>query len=234
MRDAVVFNSANFLGFQDIRANVIRIPQVISRIREAQLIWDRLSHESLDLLSFLISDDVVFLSHIKRKQLLTAIVQVGLWDRYLASNARPEYVVGVVNGDSPLKVALNQQTFFDMVAESPALNSMALIPSLKLMSTDLPVLAGVQLEEHGMFVRQSNDTYERVASELRDVEKMILSLVQTKDLSKVTVVGPGHYNWSQRVDLTSPLETCESIESDPMLAWFWPQVSGDRVIAAAN
>src|SRR3954468_7812438 len=104
MRDALVFNGASNLDFQDIRTNVIRIPEVVVRIREAQKIWDSIATTSLDLANFIASEDAVFLGHIKLKSFATAVVQVGLLDRYLKTHALPEYLVGAVNGDSPLMV----------------------------------------------------------------------------------------------------------------------------------
>src|SRR6185312_6535748 len=125
MRDALVFNGASNLDFQDIRTNVIRIPEVVMRIREAQQIWDSLATTSLDLANFIASEDSVFLGHIKLKAFATAVVQVGLLDRYLKSNKLPEYVVGTVNGDSPLLVALGKITFQEMVEQSSAVTGVA-------------------------------------------------------------------------------------------------------------
>ena len=122
MRDALVFNGASNLDFQDIRTNVVRIPEVVQRIREAQAIWDKVSATPLDLANFIGSEDEVFLSHIKLKSFATAVVQVGLLDRYLKNHKMPEFVVGAINGDSPMKVAMGQMTFFELVSESLAAN----------------------------------------------------------------------------------------------------------------
>ena len=66
MRDALVFNGASNLDFQDIRSNVVRIPEVIARIREAQKLWDKLSTQALDLANFINSEDSVFLGAIRQ------------------------------------------------------------------------------------------------------------------------------------------------------------------------
>src|SRR5580704_7196228 len=121
MREALIFNVTNSLDFQDIRKNVIRIPEVFHAIREAQEILDALKQSPLDLTNFLGSEDHVFLSQIRLKKFAGAVVQTGLWKRYLRYNRMPDFFIGTVNGDSPLRVALEQISFVEMIAESEAL-----------------------------------------------------------------------------------------------------------------
>lgn len=236
MRDALVFNGASNLDFQDIRANVIRIPEVVSRIREAQEIWDSLSSQPLDLATFIAAEDSVFLSNIKLKGFATAVVQVGLMDRFLKHHELPEYAIGAVNGDSPLMVALNKMTFEEMVAQSGALGnrsprSMNVIPG----GLDLPILAGVQLAEYGVFRRDEYGQYQRVKQEKAEAEKMVVELVETDDVNKLILVGPGHtISGKKMLDLTEhDVQVQESIDMDPMLSWFWSCLRDNR-FAIAN
>lgn len=234
MRDALVFNGASNLEFQDIRTNVIRIPEVVQRIREAQSIWDKISTTPLDLANFIGSEDEVFLSHIKLKSFATAVVQVGLLDRYLKSHKMPEFVVGAINGDSPMKVAMGQITFAELVANSLAAN----LPKPRVPvanALDLPVLAGVQLVEYAVFVRSAEGGYTRKECDGRELERMIVDLVDEDEVNKLVMVGPGSSVSGRKVlDLTArDAQVLESIDLDPMLSWFWSNLKSNR-LAIAN
>ena len=240
MRDALVFNGASNLDFQDIRTNVIRLPEVVMRIREAQGIWDKLSPTPLDLANFIGSEDEVFLSHIKLKSFATAVVQVGLLDRYLKSHKMPEFVVGAINGDSPMRVSMGQQSFYELVSESLAINTSRPRLPVATNALDLPILAGVQLVEFAVFCRRPEGSegageFVRLNSEVREVERMIVDLVDQYEVNKLVMVGPGSSVSGKKVlDLTArDVQVLESIDLDPMLSWFWSNLRENR-LAIAN
>jgi len=225
MRGALIFNGSSALEFQDIRSNVIRIPEVIHSIREAQSIWDALNPSPFDLGNFITSEDSVFLSQIKLKNFATAVVQVGLLRRYLRQNELPEFIIGTVSGDSPLRVALRQISFVEMVAESEAMPK----ERLSIVSSEAPMLAGVRLEEYVVYQKTADDRYKQVTFETRDVKKMVESLISSQDVSKLIFVGPGAWN----TKLPAAAEIVESIELDPQLSWFWAAMKENK-FAMAN
>jgi hypothetical protein len=230
MRDAVVFNAASILDFHDIRANVIRIPEVVNRIREAQKIWDTVSNQPLDLANFIASDDGVFMSHIRLKSFASAVVQVGLLDRHLRSYKLPEFIIGAINGDSPMKVAMGQQSFVDLVAESPAAGLASATPA----AGGLPVLSGVQIVEYAVYRREAGE-YRRVESPEREIERMLVDLVDRFEVNRLIMVGPGNAIVGRKImDLTHrDIQVLESIDLDPMLSWFWSHLKENR-LAIAN
>lgn len=239
MRDALVFNGASNLDFQEIRSNVIRIPEVIQRIREAQAIWDAQGSSPLDLSTFIAADDSVFLGHIRLKSFATAVVQVGLLDRYLKHHKLPEFVVGASNGDSPLKVAIGKLSFADLVGTSPSVTNQATrvlkaVPGAQLPGLDLPVLAGIQLVEYAIF-QKSNEGFAQVQSDAKEVEKMVVELVENHEVERLIMVGPGHSIFGRKMrELTDrDVQVMESIDLDPMLSWFWSNLKEDR-LAVAN
>jgi len=223
---ALIFNGSNALEFQEIRTNVIRIPEVIHSIREAQSIWDALNTTPFDLANFIGSEDQVFLSQIKLKNCATAVVQVGLLRRYLRTQELPEYVIGTVNGDSPLKVALKQISFVEMVAESEALPK----ERLQIVKNDGSLLAGVRLEEYVVYQKTSDDKYKRLEFETRDVRKMVEGLIAEQDVKQLVFVGPG--TWNTQLPLSA--EITESIDLDPALSWFWGNLREAGKLAVAN
>lgn len=223
---ALIFNGSNALEFQEIRTNVIRIPEVIHSIREAQGIWDALNTTPFDLANFIGSEDHVFLSQIKLKNFATAVVQVGLLRRYLRTQELPEFVIGTVNGDSPLKVALKQISFVEMVAESEALPK----ERLQIVKNDSPLLAGVRLEEYVVYQKTSGDKYKRLDFETRDVRKMVEGLIASQGVNQLVFVGPG--TWNTQLPLSA--EITESIDLDPALGWFWGNLREAGKLAVAN
>lgn len=228
MRDLIVFNGASNLDFQEIRTNVIRIPQVVHRLREAQDIWDSVSSVSLDLTNFVASEDPVFLGHIRMKNFATAIVQIGLLDRYLKAHPLAQFVVGATNGDSPLKVALGLKKFRDLIVESAALTgSPAKTALTPLLGGGLPVLSGMQLAEFGAYQLSVGGRYERVELGSQEIEPMILRLVDEFEVRKVVMVGPGNTLFNQKkLELGGrDVQVLESIDLDPMLSWFWSRVA---------
>lgn len=120
----VVFAGRNGLDFLELRLGVVRIPEVSLRIREAQKILDGLEVERVDLLGSTITEDESFFRNIKIKSLLAAIVQVGLYERFLKSQRAPDILIGTSNGDSALLVCAGQMTFEEMVKNSSALQTL--------------------------------------------------------------------------------------------------------------
>jgi hypothetical protein len=242
MREALVFNPKSVLDYHDIRANVARIPEVVGRLREAQSIWDTISPKSLDWVNFLAADDTAFLSHIRLKNLISAVVQVGLVDRFLKLYPLPEFVVGAVNGDSALQVSLGLLSFFDLLAESPAAGLSTLpaspskgMPKAANVPCGLPVLAGVQIVEFGIYQRTGQGEYQRLAVESRDLGAMLLDLVDQHKVGRVISVGPGISNCTTaRANLKAhEVTVVESITLDARLSWFWGNLKDTR-LAIAN
>jgi hypothetical protein len=238
MRDALVFNGVSNLDFQDIRTNVIRIPEVIVRIREAQKIWDTVSSTPLDLANFIGSEDSIFLSNIKLKTFATAVVQVGLLDRYLKSHQLPEFVVGIVNGDSPLKFAIGQCGFFELIGESAALGGATPIRPVHVLPSagEVPMLSGVHLAEYAVFQRRASDGgFDRISVEARDLERMLTELVEQHEIQRLIAVGPGSLSFGkQSAEVAArDIQLLESIDLDPMLSWFWQHLKENR-LAIAN
>lgn len=236
VRDLIVFNGTNNLDFQDIRTNVIRIPEVVIRLRQAQEIWDKLSANPLDLTNFVASENSVFLGNIRLKSFATAIVQIGLLDRYLKTHTLTEFVVGAVNGDSPLRVAIGDMTFYDMVASSSALAGHSTRAGLTpILGGELPILSGMQLAEYGVFKKDlARGGYQSISMDLREVDKLIFSLVDEFEVKKIVMIGPGSNLFGKStLDLSDrDVQVLESIDLDPMLSWFWSRLRENRLLAA--
>ena len=235
MRDAVLFNGANALDFQDIRTNVIRIPEVITRIRQAQKIWEQHHSDGFDLANFIGSDDRIFMGNIKLKNLAASIVQVGLLDRLMKIRKRPEFLVGPQNGDAPLLVAAGVTPFDEMVRTSQALT--VLRPSAPVQLAQTPVLSGVSLTEYAAYrwtIDADGGSYQLTDSPAMELPKVIRRLIDEHDVKQFVNIGPGNLllnRFEPEYELLD-LQVLESIDLDPMLNWFWPQMREHEVVQA--
>ena len=237
MSDAIVFNGFNSLDFYEIRKNVCRIPEVISRIRQAQELVDEHIDLDFDFLNFILSDDKIFLANIRFKSLAASVVQVGLFDRYLRYYTQPSFMVGNINGDSALKVASGVLSFESMIKRSAAflVNSGDASPQqvISLQAGNDPVLSGFSLTEYAVFGRLSEDSsfseeasYAKMEVEQMGIAKIFHRLVDEYGLERIVNIGPGNLLISRTGEdlILDQLAVSESIDLDPMLSWFWPEL----------
>jgi hypothetical protein len=254
-KNAVVFSGGNGLDFSDLRTGVLRIPEVTLRIREAQRILDSIEAESegtvqrVDLMATIASDDEAFFRNVKLKSLLAAVVQVGLFDRFLKSQKKPDIMVGNALGDSALKVCSGSLSFRELVQSSLALESLRkasdkvvpLHPQFQvgadapLAAGSVPLLGGLSLTEY-VAVRVQPRPDGSMASEslplsAMELRRLISTLNQDFDVQRFINIGPA--SPLRGVDYlslgTGDIESLDSIELDPLLSWFWRGVRSQAV-----
>lgn len=231
MFDAIVFNAVNALEFHEVRRNVIRIPEVINCARKAQKIWDQISTQELDFSNFVASDDSTFLGNLRLKNLATAVIQMGLLERFLRFHKMPNMVAGLTNGDSALKVAIGQMTFDELLQASQSHNKV----KLQLMNSlsTLPILTGISLAEFGLFKAEEDERFEPVLEKEMDFRRVLYELVK-QGAKKIVVVGPGagHVQNLLRERLSEGVEVVDSLALDANLSWFWQEPSRAQQAAA--
>lgn len=225
---ALVFAGRNGLDFIDLRMNVIRIPEVSLRIGHAQSIFDSMDLPRIDLMSLMTSEDEHFFRNIALKGLLAAIVQVGLFERYLRTQPKPEFLVGNTNGDSAMLVAAGRVSFEDMIKTSQAIATIRPAEQVHSLAVyPVPLLSGLSLTEYGAFEAKTNEQgvqgYEPLKNTSMELKKIISSLHTDNGVSLFVNVGPASLLRASdyRMVGTGDLESLDSIELDPMLTWFW-------------
>ncbi len=235
MNDAIVFNGSNSLDFTDIRSQVIRIPEVCARIHEAQKVWDSLDEVSFNFNNYLMSEDKTYLSQPKMRNLSSAIVQVGLFDRYVKRFHRPQYVFGNLNGDSALLVCAGQSSFEDMILRSKAAQSN--LPTAHLFLAAEPLLAGESLANYGLYALDEIPKAENsLKTNMGSLENLVNHLVNDLSVRKIINIGPGQNlveKFQQKLALTE-VQFHESIDVDPMLSWFWTGVRKSEYMMVAQ
>lgn len=229
MKNAVVFSGRNGLDFYGLRESVVRIPEVSSRIREAQAILDSMELSKVDLFGAILSDDEAFFRNIKLKSLVSGVVQVGLFDRFRKTQRLPSFMVGNSNGDSALLVCTGQMSFREMIESSQALAT--LVPAaekvVSLVAEPAPLLSGLSLTEYVAFRAEKDETgetrYTQVCESAMDLKKVVATLAQAEDLGQFINVGPAPAlrTSDYRMLGSEEVEVIDSIELDPMLGWFW-------------
>lgn len=113
------------MDFEFLRQNVIRIPEVIDVIGQAQTYWDGLRGvKSLVLSNCFYRSDEFFQIHPEFKNLLNDLVQFGLYNRLKNQNKiSTEYVISDVNNTRVHLLILNLQNLKEFVLKHPAIRS---------------------------------------------------------------------------------------------------------------
>jgi len=193
---------------------LIRIPEVIQKIREVQEILDQ-SQVDMDLSNFIGSDDSVFLKHYRKKEFAGIVVQLGLFERYKRKGDAPENLVGVTNSISAVRVLSGEITLQQLVEEafkkSAPKKDEANLPGI-------PVLTGIQIPKFKQF-KLVEGNYVPYGDERVDL-KNVLDPLEKQDL--VYEVGLG----------SSGLKG--TIENDSQLSWFFDQLGRENGVAAVN
>lgn len=245
-KQALVFSGRNGLDFIELRSGVLRIPEVTARLREAQAIFDEAARAAdssqIDLMSVLSSDDEFFFRNIQLKSLLAAIVQVGLFDRFLKTQktllSKPHFMVGNSNGDSAMMVCSGRQTFREMIESSQAVQSHrgsdVVVP---LVASAAPLLSGLSLTEYHALEAKSSESgmhYDTLANGSMEIKKLVASLHHDHGVSRFINIGPASAlrGSDYRMIGDGEIETLDSIELDPLLGWFWRGVRPQAVALA--
>lgn len=238
----IVFSGRNGLDFNELRTSILRIPEVTIRIRQAQAILDTLDLPKVDFFNVISADDDHFFRNIKLKSLAAAVVQIGLFDRYVKNQRRPDFMVGNSNGDSAMLVCAGLQTFEDMVRGSQAVdtlkpqNVIPMSPSEGLVLVAPPLLAGLSLTEFRALEATQTETglsYQVTGDGAMDIKKIVGALHTERGVERFINIGPAAaIRGSEYKAISEDIESLDSIDLDPMLGWFWRGVrTGTQAIA---
>lgn len=244
--NALVFSGRNGLDFIDLRTSVLRIPEVTIRIRQAQDVLDTLDLPKVDLFNVIASDDEAFFRNIKLKSLAAAVVQIGLFDRYVKNQRRPDFMVGNSNGDSAMLVCAGLMTFEDMVRNSQAVDTLKpqnVIPlgapaPVEMVVQAAPLLAGLSLTEFRALEAVQTETglkYVTTGEGAMDIKKIASNLHAERSVERFINIGPASaVRTSEYKAISEDIEAIDSIELDPMLGWFWSSVRPSPSAAIAQ
>lgn len=124
-KSVIILGQSSFMDFEFLRQNVIRIPEVIDVIRQAQSYWDGLlGVKSVVLSNCFYRSDEFFQIHPEFKNLLNDLVQFALYNRLKnQNNFSTEYVLSDVNNTRVHLLVLNLLNLKEFVLKHPAIRS---------------------------------------------------------------------------------------------------------------
>ncbi len=220
MITAVVLGDISVLDKRKIREAVIRIPEVVVRVRQAQDIIDTLETSSVDLFTCLSLEDSSFTQLGTVRSILVSAVQLGLYDRFIKKNGKPQYILGL-KGSLPLLNTLAGSSELSnlmgpLIAAEPSAQVLTLVGSrssydILKIEIDSTILPSVQVIE----------------STALNIEQLVTLLVENYSVNRIVNIGPSSPAITpQTVDpIYERLQICESIDIDPMLYWFNRQIT---------
>ncbi len=223
---AVVFAGQNALDQADLRAGVLRIPEVTQSLRDAQLILEKFNKSAVDLRAFLLAVDREFLAHARLRSLACAIVQIGLFERWSKFHPKPNYIIGHSNLDSVLQYAAGRKSLSEIVKESAFLNLKPL-GAFMAQSISTPILGGIELVEYEISIfNQATQKYIGIRTHEMDVLKLFSYMADQLPLDQIVNIGPGCPLFSNyhKILNEKKIVISDSINMDPMLEWFWNSI----------
>lgn len=210
----LVFDQQASIHFQEVRSVLIRIPEVIQRIRSVQEVLDQRG-VALDLSNFIASDNDTFLTNYRKKEFAGVVIQLGLYDRFTRFFDIPSKLIGVVNASSAVHVILGQMTISELVEKTffqQTSKSTQALPGL-------PVLTGIEIPRFGVFKLLSQEPNLENTADI----KLLLGQLAREESGEVYEVGVG---------VDEGLKG--TLELDPHLSWMWSQISPPHLRASAN
>lgn len=230
---AVVFASQNALDQADVRLGVLRIPEVTQKLRDAQTIIEKLSSSPIDLRAYISSDDREFQSNPRLRSLASAIVQVGLFERWSKLHSKPNYLIGHSNLDSALQFAAGRMSLEEIVRNSALLRPKP-IGQFLAQSISTPILGGVDLVEYEISIlNHSTQKYICIRSKEMDALRLFSYTADQLPIDQIVNIGPGcplfsNYN---KILAEKKILISDSIYLDPMLDWFWNSIKPSDAIS---
>ena len=211
-------------GLDDIttRSSVLRIPEVSRKLKEVQKILDEILGSNLraDLFSFINSTDSEFNANPSLKALISATIQIGLFERFVKYRSRPQFLVGPINGNSAMKVCAGVQNLRDFIEQSDYCKENTLMARYTQQGIKL---AGMKLENYGALMWNPDGFYQSIETEHKNAAQIVEELTFSNLLTQCVHIGP-HYEFRKEEFEKAGLNTLasmSSIEVDPILNSFW-------------
>ncbi len=223
---AVVFAGQNTLDQADIRAAVLRIPEVTQRLRDTQRIIEEFNSGAIDLRAYLLCDDREYLANPRLRSLVGAVVQIGLFERWSKFHGNPNYLIGHSNLDSALQFAAGRKGLEETVRNSAFINRRP-ISSFGAQSISTPILGGIELVEYEISIlSNATQKYITIRSNEMDALRLFSYMADQLPIDEIVNVGPNCPLFSNyhRILAEKKILISDSIYLDPMLAWFWSSI----------
>ncbi len=111
MSEVVIFAGSEVFLPLNVRTNLIRVPQVIVALKQAESWIEELGIKDVSLMAFFLYEDRLFQRDDELRRLVSGVAQLALFNRYMRNREMPELFMGPVE----------RETIFSVVAKSKGL-----------------------------------------------------------------------------------------------------------------
>jgi len=220
MKSCLVFSDQSSLDFTDVRMGIIRVPEVLVKLKELQENWDVLFKSSIfSAINYTTSEDKIFHQNKDLKGLVKSVIQAGLYERHLKANTKHSFLVGPKNKVSALKIAIGEMTVRDLVFSYFEKEQEKQAPTSKLAGESLTTFMAYKWSEENL-------KYEEIETKESSEMAILSELVNEDSVKRFVNVGPGNetmHQWYKDMSQRD-IQYAESIDTDPMLNWFWNSI----------
>jgi len=235
MSRAILFGGANSIDNEIIRRSVVRIPEVSLRIRQAQKVVDELGIV-MDLHNLLSADDASFGRYLDYRGLLSSVIQVGLYDRYLRLSPESDYFISESNGQLAAEVCSHISSIQDVIEKRLKANEEAEEAQGPALGGAVPLLTkGVTNQGYTLFEKnEDSEGFNTNSLDIFDLGEALEVLNERYGIDELVIIGPGDTiteSISQHL-VRDRIRMSESIELDPLLTWFWSEIRRANVAIA--
>lgn len=219
-----------------IRESLIRIPEVLNRIKTAQKTMDQLTNSSVELINCMLDDDQTFTTNSKVKRVLVNLVQLGLYDRHVKNYEKPKYFVGSLSNLSAIEHCLGFSYIDEFVRSvwfqdlEGSENEIAKMSESKYQDIQLIQMMNRRPTQFYIyeFSQLSTEMSEsKKIDEADSADKLIVRLIKKHDVKQIVNLGPADllldpvHNPFHLEDIN----IYNTIEIDPMLSWFYSRLA---------
>ena len=222
MKSAVLFANTGVLDFLELRTSIVRIPEVIAKLKEAQTFLDRAIKDAPDLIQFITSDDQVFWSRKRIRQIAVGIVQLGLYERYVKRYGVAAHLLASDKEENPVQVLSGKMRLGEYVINL----AMREDDKSKVVSMEDQALLskGISMPDFQLFQKDQEGFFVLVEEGKKQaLNDLLMKLRDEKNTKQFVNIGPGQSISGSALNelVDKELNIMESIDLDPMLSWFW-------------
>lgn len=208
----------------EVRQSLIRIPEVIIRLKELQRAMDNNQNSAqFDILNLVVATDYFSLDE-KLRSVIDKTIQLGLIDRHLRKNGRKiDVLIGAEGTENLFAVALGNAKVEDLLAQSGWGKDEALINEPIQSSENLVLLKGQASQKFFVYAPSAETSEFKPISETGDsLENIMAKLVDSHKIERLAVIDPVESceSFLRGSVVRERIEIFCTIQSDPFLTWY--------------
>jgi hypothetical protein len=230
---AILFSGVAMLDQRDTRQSLIRIPEVIQKIKQAQTVIDQLTNFSFDLHNCMHDDNQFLTSNPKIRRVLVNVVQLALYERHIKSYHKPHFFVGSLFNLSAIEHCLGFSYFDEFIRsvwfqDLEGSENEEVVFETQSKYQDIQKVHQLYNKKNNYYIyefQQMDDTITEAKKmdEADSCEKILSKLISKYEVKQVVNLAPSDMMLSPIANpfLLEDIQLFNTIEIDPMLSWFY-------------